>query len=64
MSTMCDLTALLADADVRRRAREICKLTSRDGTCPDTHGDSVPPCEPSNCLVWELIEMGRVGHPE
>lgn len=63
--TMKDRDAVQSDADVRRRAREVCKLVGKS-KCIDPEGETDPKkrCDHSNCYVWELIEMGRVGHPE
>lgn len=55
--------------DVRKRAREICAAILDEGECTDTkerakRPQPKEPCDPSNCYIWELIEMGRKGSPE
>lgn len=65
MSNVQDREAVQNDPDVRRRAREVCTLIGTS-KCLDPVGetDSKKRCDYANCYVWELIEMGRVGHPE
>ena len=55
------IDALHKDADVRRRAREICKIIAR-ARCAD--GDSPKSCDGETCYIWELIEMGCRGRPK
>ena len=64
MTKVLDRYAVQNDADVRRRAREICSLSAKS-KCMDQEGCAPKDrCTPENCYIWELIEMGRVGHPE